>query len=1147
MNSERILPLLKKPVNKLIHDFAAILLFIMLCVNFSLTYGQNKKPAVGFLTLKALADCSIEQQQAFNALNKVVDTSNTVITADQLSNPLSLIDKQILWYHKPDTTEFDKSLTKKKNIEAIHNYVKNGGTLLLTLDAVRLIKILGIESKVPERRVRWSVDEGYGRKSGFHAYHEHPLFDGLFGGAYIQNPKKDTSFVLNGYFGDDVPSGRVIGINWAYINFEENNKLVWEYSLGKGKILCIGAYTVFSISNFNSMQLLRFLENSLNYLNGGASSSSSKYWSYTAKTISGFNQKSDSISTPAPAFWIYKDDSLSIHNPEGNNDPWNVAGNRMVCMGKEKGGIEEVWAHPFMAIRDYEVGLLFEGSTEPLWLSKEKPQITVRPECFMRDYLLRNCSLKETIITGNNKAVTIIRYEYIGKQTASIIIKYNTSLRQMWPYSEKTGGNIQYTWDSGLKAHVIIDSSEKNMVILGADREPTEQICGRFEDIKFIEGSLKAVATEKFQVSSMLKYQLKLEDDLTVVLSASNDGYDRTKLAYVRTQKEPVRLYLSTKKYWNEIISKSLTISSPDPDFNRGYCWALLGTARSLVYTNGIGTSLIAGYGTTAKGWDGGQKISGRPGYAWYFGRDALWSGMAMLDYGDYSSVNLILNQFLKYQDLNGKIYHELTTSGAVHYDAADATPLFILLCGKYLRQSGNSAWLKENWGQIKHAIDYCFSTDTDGDHLIENTNVGHGWIEGGKLYGAHTTFYLASCWAGALRESFIMASYLKLDSLTKFYMDEAIKVARVINTDFWNEETGFYNYGKLKDGTYVKEVTVLPATFLLQKLAEPDKVDKVLRHYAGNGFSSDWGMRILKESSPLYNPEGYHYGSVWPLFTGWTSLAEYAYYRPIQGYMHLMNNLLIHKNFAKGFVEEVMNGEKYEPSGFCPQQCWSETMVIQPAIEGMLGYQAIAEFNQVQLVPAFPADWDSVAVNNIKVGPERFSMIMKKSSGKYKFTFETESKTPISVRFAPRLFPGADIVSYQINGKPQKGIKVNTENGVIGASIFDLNNLTTVEIETTGGISVLPVVPEPKPGDVSTHFRIINDSFKDNYYEIEVEGLSGSSNELKIVNLRGKPLTIENATVINQTGNILNLSVNFDKSSSKYSSKSIKLSFSAQ
>ena len=46
--------------------------------------------------------------------------------------------------------------------------------------------------------------------------------------------------------------------------------------------------------------------------------------------------------------------------------------------------------------------------------------------------------------------------------------------------------------------------------------------------------------------------------------------------------------------------------------------------------------------------------------------------------------------------------------------------------------------------------------------------------------------------------------------------------------------------------------------------------------------------QRLLSDRSELYDPLSYHYGSVWPLFTGWASMAAYRYGRPHVGYQAL-------------------------------------------------------------------------------------------------------------------------------------------------------------------------------------------------------------------------------------------------------------------
>ena len=185
-------------------------------------------------------------------------------------------------------------------------------------------------------------------------------------------------------------------------------------------------------------------------------------------------------------------------------------------------------------------------------------------------------------------------------------------------------------------------------------------------------------------------------------------------------------------------------------------------------------------------------------------------AALALLDYGDFEKVREILRFYEKYQDLSGKIFHEATTSGVIHYDASDATPLYILLAGRYFRYSNDTGYLRQSWSHIRNAIDFCYSTDTDKDHLIENTNVGHGWVEGGELYGSHATLYLNACWAEALMEAFNMARTVK-DADSNRFMAEYNELMTIVNRDFWRaspamggpaRDIGFYSYGKNTDGS---------------------------------------------------------------------------------------------------------------------------------------------------------------------------------------------------------------------------------------------------------------------------------------------------------------------------------------------------------
>ncbi|MEW6508464.1 MAG: amylo-alpha-1,6-glucosidase [Bacteroidota bacterium] len=1110
---------------------------IFLSLFFLLSSIILSQAKIAILDLNNSFDKNSELQSVYKLLEQTQDYKPILLNKNQILNSqFSILNYNLLWLHRADSTELTKDETEPRVLSLLKQYVHKGGNLLLTLEAVKYLNILGFETETPTVQYANAIDNGYGRKLGLHSFRMHPVFNGLNGGAYLFNPTIDMKTRQIGFFGSSIPgNGKVVAVDWSYITLKEDSKLVIEYQFGKGKVLAVGAYTFYSIPNNNRLQLELFTKNCFNYLTGKFEDQKKYYWNYKPNVIkeipllgSQFNRRlfgGFSIpNIPSPNNWEKENGSLVLANQFASNNYWNVAGERMLVMGKEKGGIDEIWTHPFMAIKDFEVGIQFSYKDSVYWLNDEKPQIEVKPESFTRIYKFRRAYLTEIITASNDKPSAVVHYEYRGVYPAKLIIKFKSNMRLMWPYSEKVFGSINYTRNEISNIFVISEESDEHAVIVGSNRKPSQSAIGQYSDFEKHDSVYTGIATDNFSLAAFAQYDLGMNDNLDLVITATNEGLESTRNYFEEAIINPEKIFTVTSEYYKELLKRSLIITTPEKDFNEGYLWSLIGTDKFLVNTPGIGKALAAGYSTTAKGWNGGHKVNGRPGYGWYFGRDAVWSSFALLGYGDFEKVKSQLQFFNKYQDLNGKIFHELTTSGAVHYDASDATPLYIILAGRYLLHSGDVDFIRETWPNIKKAIDFCFSTDTDKDHLIENTNVGHGWVEGGGLYTAHTEVYLAACWAEALRMASIMAERLMYNAECEMYNDEFNIVKKIINKEFWNEEKKFLSFSKLKDGKYNPEKTILAAVPVYFDLLDYNKSLNVIDDYAENYFSADWGVRILRDDSPIYNPRGYHTGSVWPLFTGWSALAEFKYGNTIQGYTHLMNNLLVYKNWQLGFVEEVLHGAEYRPSGVCSHQCWSQTMVIQPAIEGMLGLEVDALNNKVSLSPRFPADWNFAEVEGIKLVNKTVNFDMKRGEGKTLYSFSTSSCDTLQIDFNPEFSLGTKFLEVRINNQP---ILFKQKNEKVISVSFPLNKKALLEIRYKEGVAILPKVILPKPNYKSEGFRILSERINGNEYIVEVQGINGSSGEFNFWN----------------KGKIETVNVQFTGEAVKYVNKKIKLS----
>jgi hypothetical protein len=1048
----------------------------------------------------------------------------------------------VLWIHIDDSADYARWAPHVPELKPLKSWYEKGGRFLFTGLAAMIPHEAGIEPVAPAIEATDIEDDWLFDQKGFQGFRPaidsdggaHPVFNGLFGGTFTWDADSNNRAWCAGYFGAGYPAvGKVVAVEKSYITISAERKLVIEFDNGRGRGLAVGGFIFFGKRNNRRANMEKFLENALAYVAGEPMPGTARYWTrsdlnprrvgfpptlMTALRHGGIRARNIS-SRP----WTDASPGPLIRRDSATENFYDVAGPQALIMGKEKGGIDEVWVHPFRLLRDYRTGIV-SGDTIA-WLDGLSPVIEIRPESFTRLYTTSSGTVKEIVFAAQDKPAGIVRYEYSGTGRIRLALKFRSDLRLMWPYDWPATGSLSYSSDTATGTFLVSDETGGMWGAVGADAVPAVSIAGTFDSVWWSDGGFHGRPTRADQVYRAALYDLGAGENQSITLAMAGSGGDTAAggdgvvASILGVLSDPAAAYEQAVGHYRELLAGSVTIESPDSEFNDLFKWALVGADRFFARTPGVGSGLLAGYSTTARGWDGGQKISGRPGYAWYFGRDAEWSGFAIDDYGDFPLVRRELEFLQKYQDLSGKIFHEISTSGSVHYDAADATPLYVILAAHYLRASGDTAFIRESWPHILKAMDYLYSTDTDGDGLIENTNQGHGWVEGGKLYPVHTEFYLAGAWGKALFDAAYMASNLGWEDLAENFRlgGDAVRVA--LNRDFWNDSTRFFNYGKLADGRYNPEPTALPATVMYFGLLDDAKVKPVLEQYAGEGFSSDWGVRIVSSSSPLFNPQGYHYGSIWPLFTGWTALAEYEYGNSTQGFTHILNNLYIKNHWALGFVEEVMNGAVYKPSGVCPHQCWSETNILHPAITGMIGWKPDAPSHSAALYPRFPAHWDSVKVTNLRIGGSKVDFTMARSAKRTVYTMKGDPHDPVTIEFAPEIPAGMKITHLTVGGREIKWLD-GRRRGLLDPPVdVDLRGDAEIVLEHTGGIAVVPMMPRPEPGDSSTGARIISATMRDGIYEIVLEGNSGSTSPLKIRSVGGKIPTVENATLRDDPG----------------------------
>ncbi|MCO6472768.1 MAG: hypothetical protein J5I57_03475 [Melioribacteraceae bacterium] len=1118
--------------------------FILFCLVLSTSV---KAQSSGKLKIGLLSNDNSKLSGEYSSAKNYLEAQNNFefeeISFEQLSGK-TVSTFGMIWFHRPDSSEFSEHELNQNSIDIIKNFVKEGGGLLLTLDAAFYAFYLGIESNKPELRNKTCSDNGYGYMLGLHAFKNHPLFNGLNGGSYILKPAHDINVRQIGYFENNLPKeGKVAGVDWDYIFLRENKKLIIEHSFGKGKIVSVGGYTLFDIENVNRQHLEKFMSNAFHYLSNNYSGEVN-YWTFSEQSVKENDKELNPIKFDNPKDWDTQPSEIQLTRNFASENYFDLAGERILIIGNEQSGINEVWTHPFMAFRDYEVGIQFSYADSIHWLKNERPRVEVDPESFRRIYKFKRAYLTELISVDVKNPQGVVHYEYRGVYPAQLFVKFKSNLRIMWPYSEKVNPKINYSFSKKSNFFFFTNKDEDLSAILGSNKLISNHLIGRYSEITFNDSSFNGNLTEEFLCSAAFSINLDMNDNVDVIFSGTDQSITKTVDYFSQAAFEPKQIYKNSKQYYEALLKEKLMFDSPDDEFDLSYKWAAIGSDKFMVNTPELGKALVAGYAGTDKGWDGEHEVNGRPGYSWYFGRDSEWSAFAFLSFGEFQKVRENLEFLQKYQDLNGKIFHELTTSGFVHYDASDATPLYLILMGRYLRYTGDLEFVQKYWEHVEAAMKFLLSTDTDHDNLIENTNVGHGWVEGGALFGSHTSLYLASCWAEALREYGFMADALGKPGEYKKSKNLYDVVINQINNKFWNEGESYLYHGMFRDNSFHQEKTIMPSIPMLFGQLDDVKTNVMLEDFASYEYTSDWGVRIVGRSSSFFRPNGYHTGSVWPLFTGWVSLAEFRSGRYLQGFTHLKNNLNVYKNWSLGYIEEVLNGEIYEPSGVCAHQCWSQTMAVQPAIEGMLGLSPDAIIKKLSISPRIPFDWNFLNVSNIKFAEHSIDFNFQHSKNINRYKFSKKENVNIQISFTPVFPAGTKVEKVLIDGNEIEFNVFNKSQSVEINLSFDFGKQVEIEIHFQGGIGLLPVIPKVIPGRKTELVKIINSELIEDDFIISLEGKSKSDCELKLFS-NFDIVSIEGADVIKTPDNIYKIKTTFEESNSDYIEKQITVKIS--
>ncbi len=752
-----------------------------------------------------------------------------------------------------------------------------------------------------------------------------------------------------------------------------------------------------------------------------------------------------------------------------------MLGTRSAILGHEQGTFE-AWAYPLKIVSDFHLRFHAEGTVLPAEVLART--LIVRPESTTIVYSGDSFTVRETLFVPVHEPGAIIALQITTAKPLQVEAVFRPDFQLEWPgHIEDSGGE----WDASSHAFHFADIAGKYEALVGS---PNASKTAEEYGSNYFQSNQDAFLLEPTAAGTETKI---------IVIAASFTGNKDLTSLYQRLLQDYPALLRDSATYYQDYLTHTVSVHVPDAEVEKAYDWSRISMLQSVVQNPFLGEGLAAGFDISTGDY--------RPGYGWFFGRDTEWTSLALTAEGDFAHARSALDFLSRVQRSDGKVPHEISQSASLMdwfkmefaFAAADATPLYIIAADDYVTRSGDVEFARGKWESLWKAYTFLKST-YDAQGMAQNAGIGTGWIEGGPLYPIQTELYQAGLGVEATRALSHLAHVLQKEDVARELEQTFDREGPILDKTFWSPDHRFYAYALDSDGHRIDIASVLTTVPMWFGLLNEEHARATIEELAGPDHQADWGMRILSSHNPKYDPSGYHFGSVWPLFTGWASVSEYNYHRPLPAFSNLRANALLALDGSLGHVAEVLSGDYHQTlSTASPNQLWSAAMVVSPVLTGLMGLRTDAASCHVVFAPHVPADWDSFSVDNLALDHASISLTYRRTPDTLQVAIRSTGTKQCSMEFSPAISLRAKVKQVRLNGRtlPFHVVSNSSDQHVtMEVPVPAGESKVEIDMKDNFGLSYTPVLPAL--GTASRGLRVLSESWSPTRDKLTVQ-LSGA------------------------------------------------------